>query len=361
MSSAESGNAGGFVLDFAMKLEEHGHNVTIITPQRSEINDIHVLRIKSPLKESSFSHLQVGEMFVKMKIGVFLLSGIFTLLKNQKRHKFDRVLCFWALPSGIINLPANAIFKVPMDVWLLGSDVWSAQKYPYGQTLLKVVAKRSNLLLTDGITLGEIAFNITNRRAIFNPSARKLIPNIVANNSSERYLLFVGRLHPNKGVDLLVQAYINVLSVLKDPPLLYIYGDGPIRDDLQRIIESANCGGYIKLSGVLAEQDLPMRMKSAISVVIPSRIESIPLVLGQAAHYADNILVTDVGDMGEIAREYGIVNLCQPTVSSLEEGLLNAINNSHSQKTSNLSMLSDFLSLDKSVLNYLRILQNEGD
>ena len=344
-----------------MKLEEHGHDVTIITPQNSDVRDIHLVRIKSPLKEASFSHLQVEEFFVKIKIIVFLLSGVFTLLNNQRKQKFDRVLCFWALPSGIINLPANAILKIPMDIWLLGSDVWSAQKYPLGEKLLRVVVKRAKFLLTDGIALREMTFNITNRRATFIPSARKLHSNISTNNTSENFLIFVGRLHPNKGADLLVQAYINVLKVLQDPPLLYIYGEGPMRDDLELMIESANCGQYIKLSGVLAERDLPIRMTAAITVVIPSRIESIPLVLGQAAHYAKNILVTDVGDMGELAREYGIENLCQPTVSSLEQGLLRAINNSHIKKNSNFTKLSNFLSLDNSVLTYLSMIQSEAD
>jgi glycosyltransferase involved in cell wall biosynthesis len=124
-------------------------------------------------------------------------------------------------------------------------------------------------------------------------------------------------------------------------------------------IKTANFGKYIILSGILTEQDLPSRMNDAKFVVIPSRIESIPLVLGQAANYAKSILLTDVGDMGHLARKYGIKNLCQPNVLSLEEELLNAINNSESKKSTNLTNLSNFLSLDNSVLNYLKMIQTE--
>lgn len=354
-----SGNAGGFILDFGTKLQELGHKVTIISPQKSKIKSVEVLRIKSPINETSLSHLPIMKLGIKLKVIILMISGILNLLRLQLLRKYDRVLCFWALPSGVMNLPANIIFRIPMDVWMLGSDVWSAQNYPFGEKLLKFVAKRANFLLTDGIALGEMAFRKTSRRAIFNPSGRKLKSNITEENISEKFLIFVGRLHPNKGPDLLVQAYINVLSKLENPPSLYIYGDGPMRENLERMIESANCGQYIKLAGMLSEQDLPVRMKTAISVIIPSRIESIPLVLGQSAYYAKDILVTDVGDMGELAREYGIKNLCQPNVSSLEEGLLNAINNSESKKSTNLTNLSNFLSLDNSVLNYLKMIQTE--
>ena len=357
----ESGNAGGFVLDFALALQARGHTVTVLTPQISRITSIQIERFRSFTKETSLSHLVPKKTSVKLRMILLIASGSIKIFKLQKQRKFDRVLCFWALPSGLLNLPSNLISKVPMDVWLLGSDVWAAKNYPFGERFLNAISRRSRLFLSDGNQLSDTAFNITKRRAQFLPSGRavRTIDPIV--ESLERYILFVGRLHPNKGVDLFIRAYINCISKTSDMPKLYIYGTGPLFEELQAEIISAKCDQHVFLCGVLNEKDLPERMHNALCVAIPSRIESIPLILGQAARYSKEVLLTNVGDMGSLAKEYQLENICEPTVESIEERLLIILRRNKPIDTINLRKLSNFLSLENSVDSYLKLIQNEAE
>jgi glycosyltransferase involved in cell wall biosynthesis len=46
--------------------------------------------------------------------------------------------------------------------------------------------------------------------------------------------------------------------------------------------------------------------------VIPSRSESIPLVFSEALKFDKELIVTDVGDMGMLSRQYGVAWVIPP-------------------------------------------------
>jgi glycosyltransferase involved in cell wall biosynthesis len=53
-------------------------------------------------------------------------------------------------------------------------------------------------------------------------------------------------------------------------------------------------------------------MKACDCVVIPSRMESIPIVFSEALQADVPLLVTDVGDMGKLARDHGLAEPVPP-------------------------------------------------
>ncbi len=60
--------------------------------------------------------------------------------------------------------------------------------------------------------------------------------------------------------------------------------------------------------------------ESSDCVVIPSRSESIPLVFSEALRFDKELIVTDVGDMGMLGRQYGVARVIPPeNVRALKE------------------------------------------
>jgi glycosyltransferase involved in cell wall biosynthesis len=57
---------------------------------------------------------------------------------------------------------------------------------------------------------------------------------------------------------------------------------------------------------------LGLYYKSCDCVVIPSRSESIPLVFSEALRFNKKVIVTDVGDMGMLGRQYGVAGVVPP-------------------------------------------------
>jgi glycosyltransferase involved in cell wall biosynthesis len=57
-------------------------------------------------------------------------------------------------------------------------------------------------------------------------------------------------------------------------------------------------------------------------VVIPSRSESIPLVFSEALRFNKDLIVTDVGDMGTLGRQYGVARVVPPeNTTALQESM----------------------------------------
>ena len=87
--------------------------------------------------------------------------------------------------------------------------------------------------------------------------------------------LALGRLHPNKGFDLLLDALATI-----DEVHLWIAGEGPLRDDLARQAERLGLGGRVRFLGW--RDDVPALMRTADFLVCPSRHEPLGNVVIEA-------------------------------------------------------------------------------
>jgi glycosyltransferase involved in cell wall biosynthesis len=78
------------------------------------------------------------------------------------------------------------------------------------------------------------------------------------------YLLFVGRLVPYKGVEVLLRA----LSRMAAPPPLLVVGDGPLRGRLEAL--AGQLGVAVRFLGRVGDGDLPALYRGARLTVLPS-------------------------------------------------------------------------------------------
>jgi glycosyltransferase involved in cell wall biosynthesis len=102
--------------------------------------------------------------------------------------------------------------------------------------------------------------------------------------------VFVGRLDPEKGVDLLVDAWRRA-NLPDRHNTLTIVGDGPLRAQL------ANVPG-IRLAGRLEPDGVTEALRSAALTVVPSRVyEGLPMVVVESLAAARPLLVTTGGPL----------------------------------------------------------------
>jgi len=103
-------------------------------------------------------------------------------------------------------------------------------------------------------------------------------------------VLFVGRLAPEKNVDLLVRA----LATASDAPLhLLLVGDGPLREELARAAAARGLSKRLTFTGFLDQVALAKAFVAADVFALPSSREPWGLVLNEAMNYSLPVLASD--------------------------------------------------------------------
>ncbi len=137
-----------------------------------------------------------------------------------------------------------------------------------------------------------------------------------------KVLLFFGRLHPKKGIDVFLKAAKDELIKHKDWLFLVIGPDQRgYRDELQRLTEELGCAERVRFVPIL-EGDLRVGAYSAADIfVLTSHNENFGMTVIEAMSAGLPVLISDqVGVSREIARD-GAGQVVKMTDESIREGL----------------------------------------
>ncbi len=125
--------------------------------------------------------------------------------------------------------------------------------------------------------------------------------------STDQVLLFVGRLHPQKGLETLVDALPPLLD--KHPEMrVVLVGDGPLRPWLNE--QAALLGGN-RLNVLGWRRDAMSLIKACRMLVLPSRYEGMPNVIMEAMAASKPVAATRVEGVGELLREGVVDQTCE--------------------------------------------------
>lgn len=133
-----------------------------------------------------------------------------------------------------------------------------------------------------------------------------------------RVLLYVGRLHPQKGVDLLA-AVVEPLLASQPEMRCLIVGEGPLRASLQQVAERVG-PARMQLAGWRA--DVLALLKACRMVVLPSRYEGMPNVVLEAMACGKPVVVSCVEGVDELLGELTAAQTCRPGDSAALRRLL---------------------------------------
>jgi len=228
--------AGSFVADFVRELAAYAA-VSVLAPGRqtslSQDGEVDIHRFHVPRQPLSL--LKPYNPLHWKAILQTLDSGQKALNDLTATQPFDHILALWALPSGY--WARNAHIQIPYSIWALGSDIWTLGRIPLVRNVLRKVLSDAKLRFADGIDLAGNVSKICVKPCEFLSSSRQLgceatAPKLAA---PPYKLVFLGRFHPNKGIDLLLESLeqldIDDWSAISG---IRIAGGGP----LQAVVES---------------------------------------------------------------------------------------------------------------------------
>jgi glycogen(starch) synthase len=112
-------------------------------------------------------------------------------------------------------------------------------------------------------------------------------------------LLCLGRLHDDKGFDLVLEAFGSLIRRFPEARLV-VAGDGPARAELERRVSELDLEAVVDLIGWVVPERVPALINATTVVLIPSRHESFGLVALEAALMARPVVGTRVGGLPEV-------------------------------------------------------------
>jgi glycosyltransferase involved in cell wall biosynthesis len=225
-----------------------------------------------------------------------------------REDKPDHVFALWVLPSGWWAEIEAGRRGIPYSTWALGSDIWSLGRLPGVRQVLKRVLVSAHRSYADGLELCEDVERIGNKPCAFLPSTRRLAaPAARSVSDSPPYkLAFLGRWHLNKGVDLLMGA----LGMLAPGDWecieeVRIFGGGPLEKQVLAAAAGLAANGRPVITGGYLDKEAAAGLIGwADFLMLPSRIESIPVIFSDAAQLGTALIATPVGDLPALKDRY---------------------------------------------------------
>jgi len=308
-----SGTMGLFVRQFAIELASIGHTVIVQPAARKNVYlaDLGITIEPAPWKGGD-QELASMSLINPKNWAIFLfffVEGIRNTLTINEKHRIDRTLCMLAVPSGIFGLAGKIKNNTPYDIWVLGSDIWKIRKVPFfGRIVLRKVIKNADRVFADGLQLCQDVQDLTGVPCEFLHSSRKLPPPketlFLSDSKKLKHLLFVGRYHVNKGPDLLIKAIRCLPDDIRELIRVHMFGLGPLEETLREMISEMRLERYIYLHGTIEAQEFSNYLNSVSFLVIPSRIESIPVVFSDALQLGTPVVAMPVGDLERVIKEF---------------------------------------------------------
>jgi len=132
-----------------------------------------------------------------------------------------------------------------------------------------------------------------------------LVPKLITEKfglEKDGYILFLGRLVPEKGVHYLIEAFKNTKT---DKKLVIAGGASDTDDYVNEIKELAKTDDRIIFTGFVEGQTMTELYSNAYIYTLPSSLEGMPLSLLEAMSYGNACLVSDIPECAEVVEDNG--------------------------------------------------------
>lgn len=179
----------------------------------------------------------------------------------------------------------------------------------YIRTGEKCAVKYANQIIVLSTAVQDYFRKTYNRETVFipngvvRPEMRKA--DIIEKNwglEKDQYVLFLGRLVPEKGIHYLLEAWKNVSTTMK---LVIAGGSSDTSEYMNKLQKMAD--GNVIFTGFQQGQVLEELYSNAYLYVLPSDLEGMPLSLLEAMSFGNCCLVSSIDECEQVVEDHGVV------------------------------------------------------
>ena len=232
--------------------------------------------------------------------------------------------------------PLARFKRLPTVVTIHAADwlraKWSTPARFCLRRALDIAVKSADLITTVSLSMVDFLADTYSIKAVYIPNGvapQPAAPGTLSDRFgilAQRFLLFAGRMVPEKDVHVLIQAFNNLppQPALADLHLL-LAGDAPFSDNyLQHLKKLA--GPNTHFLGSVPPADLAMLYQNATACVLPSHLEGMSLVLLEAASHSCPLIAADIPENRNTLAQFA--HYFKPgSVENLRDTLADLLNN----------------------------------
>jgi len=274
--------------------------------------------------------------YPRPRSAVWLLQYVrHVLIREHRKYHFDIIHAHMAYPNGYIAVKLREKLAVPVIITSHRGDVRLEGRYRQRRITSKrmcwamekadaVTAVSSEVkTIIDNLTANKANSLVIPNGVDIPPDSAGSMPESCAGITGKPFMLTLGRLHPYKGLDLLLKAMRMLCEKEIEMPHLVIAGDGKEMESLRRQTAELQLDNKVVFTGAVFGDQKHWLLRNCIFFLQPSRTEGMPLTVLEAMAYGKAIISTRTGGIMELItnNENGI--LVEPGDSlSLSEAIM---------------------------------------
>jgi glycosyltransferase involved in cell wall biosynthesis len=237
--------------------------------------------------------------------------------RASETFKPDVVLAYWAHPDGAVAARVARLAGVPSAVIVGGSDVLLITRQASRRRRVLAALRAVNAVICVnrhlrgatielGVEPGKVHVWQQGVSPIFSPGDRAEARRRLGLNVQSQIVIWVGRMVPVKGLDVLLEA-CSALKSAGSRVRVFLLGDGPLRSRIQEDIAHRGLEEMVTLAGTQPQERLAEWYRATDLTVLPSRSEGLPNVLRESLACGTPFVASDVGGISEIATEQNAI------------------------------------------------------
>ncbi len=231
------------------------------------------------------------------------------------------VLAAWTRNPAGKTIKVGGARVVEPSSWRSGVERWSMKRMQamvcVSDSVEQALRAQGNRSIPLPVIGNSIDLKVVDQKPVADWST--VAPGIM--QAGEQVLLFVGRLHPQKGLETLLEALPPLLEKYPEMRVVFV-GDGPLR---QWLNEQASQLGDNRLVVLGWRRDAMSLIKACHMLVLPSRYEGMPNVIMEAMAASKPVAATRVEGVGELLREGVVDQTCEARSVDQLRGLIDKL------------------------------------
>jgi len=236
------------------------------------------------------------------------------LLWHHIKYHFDILHCHGVYPPGYVGASFSRFTGIPFVITPHGGDI---KTNTHGFIINKRITSLIRQTFQAAHAVTAISSDIKKRVLHLGATPNKtyLIPHGIfsdgfkvsaehqqTNGNDSRYILYLGRLEKDKGVDVLIKAFSAVKK--KHPDIeLRIAGEGKEINTLKTLADRLDIGHSVHFLGIIRGENKIQALSKACLLVCPSRSEAFGIVILEAFAAGIPVIASRVGGIPDIIEE----------------------------------------------------------